>query len=73
MDLFLWVGRSANPGVLSALFGISSLEGIDLSTLQIQVEGNDLCRRVNNIISALREERMTYLQVGVGEGKPQWW
>lgn len=72
IDLYLRVGRGANPSLLSALFGIPSLEGQDLSTLEIQVEGNDLCRRVNNIISALREERMTYLKVHiVGEGDGQ--
>lgn len=31
--------------------------------MNAQDEGNDLCRRVNSIIAALREERMTYLQV----------
>ena len=31
-----------------------------------QEEGNDVCRRVNSVIAALRQERMTYLQVCSG-------
>lgn len=65
VELYLWVGPSASPALVLALFGIPSLEGQDLSSLQVQAEGNDLCRRVNTIISALREERMTYLKVCV--------
>ncbi|CAM9779798.1 unnamed protein product [Pylaiella littoralis] len=69
VELFLWVGRAANPAVVSALFGFASLEEVDRTRLQLQVEGNDLCRRVNSVIAALRQERMTYLQVTVvGEG-----
>ncbi|CAM9383976.1 unnamed protein product [Scytosiphon promiscuus] len=69
VELFLWVGRGANPAIVSALFGLPSLEGVDLGRLQLQEEGNDLCRRVNSVIAALRQERMTYLQViVVGEG-----
>ena len=32
----------------------------------LQEEGNDVCRRVNSVIAALRQERMTYLQVCSG-------
>lgn len=37
VELFLWVGRAANPAVVSALFGVSSVEGVDLARLQLQV------------------------------------
>eukprot|EP00752_Nemacystus_decipiens_P003181 g2944.t1 len=36
VELFLWVGRAANPAVVSALFGVSSVEGVDLAQLQLQ-------------------------------------
>ncbi|CAM9276143.1 unnamed protein product, partial [Hapterophycus canaliculatus] len=65
VELLLWVGSAANPAVVSALFGVPSLDGVDLNRLQLQEEGNDLCRRVNSVIAALRQERMTYLQVRV--------
>lgn len=41
VELLLWVGQAANPSILTALFGLSSLEGQDLSSLQIQV-GNEI-------------------------------
>lgn len=37
VELFLWVGRAADPAVVSALFGVSSVEGVDLARLQLQV------------------------------------
>lgn len=41
IELFLWVGREANPAVLSALFGTSSLQGVDLTTLRLQVTSRE--------------------------------
>lgn len=38
VELFLWVGKSASPTVVSALLGVPSLEGLDLSTVQLQVK-----------------------------------
>lgn len=37
VELLLWVAQAASPSILRALFGLSSLEGQDLSSLQIQV------------------------------------
>lgn len=37
IDLYLWVGRGADPDLVSALFGVASLEGQDLNLIQIQV------------------------------------
>ena len=31
VDMYLWVGRSCDPAVISALFGVSSLENVDMS------------------------------------------
>jgi len=31
VDMYLWVGRSSDPAILNALFGINSLEGVDMS------------------------------------------
>lgn len=38
VHLWLWVGRRADPAKLSALFGVSSIEGIDPNTLQLRLE-----------------------------------
>jgi protein transport protein SEC24 len=31
VDMFLWVGRSSDPAILNSLFGINSLEGVNMS------------------------------------------
>jgi protein transport protein SEC24 len=62
-DLFLWIGRNVSPAILDTLFGVSSLEGIDLSQLHIHPDNSDFSYRVNSIILALRSERSRYLQL----------
>lgn len=37
VELLLWVGREANPAIISSLFGVPSLEGQDPQMLAIQV------------------------------------
>ena len=37
MEVFLWVGRGARPALVSALFGVPSFEGIDVTSVQLQV------------------------------------
>ena len=56
LDMFLWVGRSSDPAILNSLFGTNSLEGVDMSQVQLQTSGNDFASRVNAIVSALRED-----------------
>ncbi len=34
VDMYLWVGRSADPGIVNALFGVESLENIDMSKVR---------------------------------------
>lgn len=62
-DLFLWIGRNVSPAILDTLFGVSSLDGIDLSQLHIHPDNSDFSYRVNSIILALRSERSRYLQL----------
>lgn len=62
-DLFLWIGRNVSPAILDTLFGVSSLDGIDLSQLHIHPDNSDYSYRVNSIILALRSERSRYLQL----------
>ncbi|KAL3769464.1 hypothetical protein ACHAWU_008873 [Discostella pseudostelligera] len=56
VDMYLWVGRSSDPAILNALFGINSLEGVDMSQVRLQKIGNDFASRLNAIVSALRED-----------------
>jgi protein transport protein SEC24 len=36
VDMYLWVGRSSDPAILNSLFGINSLEGVDMSQVSPQ-------------------------------------
>jgi hypothetical protein len=62
-DMFLWIGRAVNPAILLTLFNIQSLEGIDMSKLQLQAENSDFSFRVNAVIEALRADRARYMQL----------
>ena len=62
-DLFLWIGRSVNPAILDTLFGVSSLENVDISQLKILSENSDFSSRFNAIVEALRDERSRFLQL----------
>ena len=37
IDMYIWVGGAADATVLSSLFGVSSLDGIDMTKLHLQV------------------------------------
>eukprot|EP01084_Bolivina_argentea_P102295 183266_1 len=72
--LQLWVGRGVDPKMLQPLLGVPNLGGIDTSTVSIQRDGdsNSFVGRVGAIVDALREERISWLQVHVtGEGDGQ--
>lgn len=62
-DLFLWIGRAVNPAIISTLFGLKTLEGADMSTLQITPESSDFSSRVDAVVRALREDRARYMQL----------
>lgn len=68
-DLFMWIGRNVNSAILSTLFGVPSLEGVDVSKLYIIPENSDYASRLNTVIEAIRSERSRYLQLNfVREG-----
>ncbi|KAL9189552.1 hypothetical protein ACHAXT_009227 [Thalassiosira profunda] len=56
IDMFLWVGRSSDPAILNSLFGVNSLEGVDMSQVRLRTSGNDFASRLHAIASALRED-----------------
>jgi protein transport protein SEC24 len=65
-DMFLWVGRSVNPSVVNALFGVTTLDGLDTSTLRIFSESSDYSFRLDEIIQALRSEKSErYMQLHI--------
>jgi hypothetical protein len=44
VDLLMWVGRQVSAAVLSTLFGLQSLDGIDPGTLRLQTDNSDFSR-----------------------------
>ena len=62
-DLFMWIGRSVSPALLTNIFGVSSLDSIDLTSLSIQAESCDFAFRLQAVITALRSKRYRYMQL----------
>ncbi len=61
IDAYIWVGRASNPAIVSALFGVESIDNIDPSQLILNSSGNDLASRLGSIIQALHEDEDPYL------------
>lgn len=57
VDMNLWVGRSADPNLLNDLFGVQSLENVDMSQVMLRFDGgDDVAIRLSAIVHALRED-----------------
>lgn len=58
VEMYIWVGRSVEPAIMSSLFGIDSFDGVEVSSqVQLLENGNDLASRLNAIVRALRDEK----------------
>ena len=64
-DLFLYIGRTVAPNFVQSLFGVQSLEGIDVTQLKIQQDDSDYSSRVAAVIDALRADRTRYMQLHI--------
>lgn len=56
IEMNLWVGRSADPILLEALFGTNSLENVDMSQIKLNTSGDEFASRLGRIMQALRED-----------------
>jgi protein transport protein SEC24 len=56
VEMNLWVGRSADPILLQALFGTNSLENVDMSHIKLNTSGDDFAIRLGSIMQALCED-----------------
>lgn len=56
VETMLWLGRAVPPGLLEALFGQSSLEGVDSNQLSLPVLENDYSTRIRLLVSSLHED-----------------
>ena len=51
----LWVGSSADPDILESLFGVRSLDAIDMRQVSVNLTGDDFANRFGAIAMGLRE------------------
>lgn len=65
VDMYMWVGRSVDPAVMSSLFGMETLEGIDETQVKLRESGSDHASRLHTIVSALRDEKNTVAKVNI--------
>lgn len=73
-DLLMWVGRQVNPSIMNALFGVPSLEGVDLSQISLKEDSSDFTARLCAVIDAIRSERGRFQQLHIvreGDGPMQ--
>ena len=62
-EMFMWIGRTVNPAIISTLFGTPSLDGVDMTSLAILADNSDFSSRVNAVIVALRQDRSRYMHL----------
>lgn len=63
VEMLFRIGRAVNPNMIMAIFGVPTLDGVDLSTLRIQADSCDFAFRLNAVIVALRAERGRHMQL----------
>lgn len=56
VEMYLWVGRSADMGLVSSLFGVHTLEDMDPNQLKVLTSGDPFASRFGAITEALRQE-----------------
>lgn len=56
VDFFIWIGAQADEALVQALFGVQSLENVDMNQIFLKTNGNDQASRLDAIIQALRED-----------------
>ena len=55
--MFMWIGRSVNPAIINTLFGVNTLDGVDMQTVKLNPESSDFSSRLDAVITALRLDR----------------
>lgn len=63
VEMFMWIGKNVSSALLGALFGVSSLEGVDTRTLALQEQSSDYSSRLAAVLAALRCDKEVYMQL----------
>ncbi|KAK9138927.1 hypothetical protein Sjap_009521 [Stephania japonica] len=61
-DGLFYVGKEVNPETVQQLFGVKSVEEIP-SQFVLQQFGNELSKKLNNLINEIRRQRCSYLRL----------
>jgi len=64
-EMIMWIGRGVNPAIIHTLFGVSTLEGVNTSTLSIQPDNSDFSSRAHAVIVALRQDRSRHMHLHI--------
>jgi len=68
-EMYMWIGRAVSPAILNTLFGVSSLEGMDMATVGVLPDNSEYSARVDAVLNSLRSERSRFMQLNfVREG-----
>jgi protein transport protein SEC24 len=72
VELYLWFGRATNPALLNALLNASSIEGVDMNTVQLMELPNDYSARINSIVQFLQQaqpqaQRIRFVREGAND------
>ena len=63
VELLVWLGRGVDPSLLSLLFNVPSLEGIDMTQLALQPDISEFASRFQSVIVALQSEKTRRMQL----------
>lgn len=71
-SMYVWVGKLADPELLTQLFGVPSLETVDTLQLRLPKLETTLSAQVNAVIQQIRSQRPTYQHLHIfREGEPR--
>jgi len=68
LNMFIWLGRAAPAGAISSLFGVGSLDGVDVSHVNLirrDANKDAMNARINAICDAIREGRALHQRLQV--------
>jgi len=71
-NMWLWVGKAASADFLLQLLGVPTLDNVDTTQVRLLPLNTDVNTRVLNIITEIRAQRPTYMNLYVvREGEPR--
>lgn len=63
VEMIMWIGRGVHSSTIQTLFGLTTLDNVDMATVALQPDNSDFSHRVYSVIVALRQERSRHMQL----------